>query len=95
MRHVSQNETILAGFLPWVETQSGPYDYYNSDNCALARYLKAIGVAEFDLGPWEIGVRYGKGVEDALAISPHNYAALAERLRQCAKPVSEREGINA
>jgi hypothetical protein len=89
-KHTDQVETILSGFLPWVETQSGEYEYDDCSGCALATYLRAVGYKRARVGGTHFSFARGISVPahylpwhiaDGLSTLPHTYEGLAERLR--------------
>lgn len=58
MKHDNQTDSIIAGFLPWVEQQPADkaYNYTDSCGCAFAQYLHAIGFSEATVWPGHFGL---------------------------------------
>lgn len=81
-------KSLYSQFADWAQTKSGPYDYGNGCNCALAQFLRHQGLPIRQVGgftwydhAWNTHA-IPRPVYQALVASPNTFEALALRLKE-------------
>ena len=83
---MKKRRPTFKGFVAWLRKQnpSHIYNWGDSQDCAIGRYLKTVGVKDLNNLPYETynrleGGDYRKPCGNVARKSPHNFGAALER----------------